>query len=88
MAMGRMKPQQGEFWIAADALKTPGHPFFRKLNEVLEAQHFDEKVESLCLPYYTATYGRPSIPPGRYFRMLMIGYFEGMTSDSPLKKYR
>lgn len=84
MAMGRMKPQQGEFWIAADALKTPGHPFFRKLNEVLEAQHFDEKVESLCLPYYTATYGRPSIPPGRYFRMLMIGYFEGMTSERGL----
>ncbi|MSR74136.1 MAG: hypothetical protein EXS14_01525 [Planctomycetes bacterium] len=77
MSMGRMGQHQGEFWIATDAIKTPGHPFFRKLNDVIMKHHFDERVEELCRPHYAASSGRPSIPPGRYFRMLMIGDFDG-----------
>lgn len=84
MSMGRMKPKQGELWVAANEIKTPGHPFFKKLNEIFAAQDLDRKLEDLCRPYYAERDGRPSIPPGRYFRMLMIGYFEGIGSERGL----
>ena len=84
MSMGRMKPKQGELWVATSEIKTPGHPFFKKLNEVFAAHDFDRKVEDLCRPYYAETNGRPSIAPGLYFRMLMIGYFEGIGSERGL----
>ena len=58
----------------------PGHPFYTQLNEVLAEARFDEFVEKLCAPYYKEG-GRPSIPPGVYFRMLFIGYFEGLDSQ-------
>jgi transposase len=82
MAMGRKKPQQGELWIATQGLPTsPGHPFYRKLNGLLAEAAFDRFVEELCAPYYAEDQGRPSIPPGVYFRMLLIGYFEGLDSQ-------
>ena len=84
MSMGHMEPEQGAFWIASDAIKAPGHPFFKKLNAVLAQHDFDVRVEALCRPYYAKSSGRPSIPPGRYFRMLMIGYFEGISSERGL----
>jgi len=84
MSMGRMKPKQGELWVATSEIRTPGHPFFKKLNEVFTAHDFDRKVEELCRPYYAERNGRPSIAPGLYFRMLMIGYFEGIGSERGL----
>lgn len=81
MALGRRKTQQDELFIPAAKLATgPGHPFYCKLNEVLAEARFDEFVEKLCGPYYKDG-GRPSIPPGVYYRMLLIGYFEGLDSQ-------
>jgi transposase len=79
MALGRRnKQQQGEFWVVAQQLPTsPGHVFYEKLNGLLAEGKFDEWVEELCEPHY-AKFGRPGIPPGVYFRMLMVGYFEGI----------
>jgi transposase len=81
MALGKRKPKQDELFIATAKLVTgPGHPFYTKLNEVLAGARFDEFVEKLCAPYYKEG-GRPGIPPGVYFRMLFIGYFEGLDSQ-------
>ena len=85
MGMGRRKrARQEEFWIAADALpETPRHVFYEKLNRLLAEADFDTFVEGLCEAYYADEDepGRPSIPPGVYFRMLLIGYFEGIDSQ-------
>ncbi len=82
MALGKRQPRQQELWIPTTQLPpTPGHPFYQKLNRVLEDAGFDGYVEGLCTPYYADTLGRPSIPPGIYFRMLFIGYFEGLDSQ-------
>jgi hypothetical protein len=79
MALGRRNEErQSEFWVATQQLPVaPGHVFYEKLNGLLAAEGFDEWVEALCEPYY-AKCGRNSIPPGVYFRMLMVGYFEGI----------
>src|SRR6266705_3471091 len=81
MALGRRKERQDELFIPTARLaQGPGHPFYTKLNEVLADAGFDEFVEKLCAPYYKEG-GRPGIPPGVYFRMLLIGYFEGLDSQ-------
>lgn len=81
MAMGRQAGEQPSMWVATQTLaRSPGHAFYEKLNEVLEQGGFDRFVEDLCAPHY-AEQGRPSIPPGVYFRMLFIGYFEGLDSQ-------
>jgi transposase len=84
MAMGRRpREQQGELFIPAHELAQPqGHAFYDKLNQLLAQAGFDDFVEALCQPYYEAAGpGRPSIAPGTYFRMLLIGYFEGLDSQ-------
>lgn len=82
MALGRRKDRQQEFWVATQSLpKSPGHPFYVKLNELLGEADFDLWVEGLCEDYYAKDVGRPSIPPGVYFRMLLVGYFEGIQSQ-------
>lgn len=82
MAMGRRESQQENLWVATQELpRSPGHVFYEKLNAVLEAGGFDRFVEDLCETHYTADVGRPSIPPGVYFRMLFVGYFEGLDSQ-------
>lgn len=82
MGMGRRKRErQASFWIAADSLRGVQHVFYEKLNDVLAAGGFDEFVEQQCEPFYAERLGRPSIPPGVYFRMLLIGYFEGIDSQ-------
>jgi transposase len=83
MALGKQpKARQRDVWVAAwDLPHSPGHPFYRKLNEVLAASDFDAFVEDLCAPFYAERLGRPSVPPGVYFRMLLIGYFEGIGSQ-------
>ena len=81
MALGKRKPKQDELFIpTAKVASGPGHPFYSKLNQVLAAAGFDEFVEQRCAPYYKAG-GRPGIPPGVYFRMVLIGYFEGLDSQ-------
>jgi transposase len=83
MAMGKRKTErQQELWIAAPDVPTPAaEPFYRKLNEVLAQEGFDPFVEGLCQKFYHEEMGRPSIPPGVYFRMLLLGYFEGIDSE-------
>ena len=82
--MGRRKDRARTpgLWIATNELPvTGGHPFYHRLNQVLDAQGFDEFVEAQCAPFYAATLGRPSLTPGTYFRVLLIGYFEGIDSE-------
>src|ERR1700757_3852899 len=84
MAMGTRKhrERQEDLWVAHRELATaPGHPFYGRLNAVLEAERFDEFVEGRCAKFYAARYGRPSLTPGIYFRSLLIGYFEGIGSE-------
>ena len=80
MAIGKRKPRQDELFIPTAKLAAgPGHPSYAKFNQVLANAGFDEFVERLCAPYYKDS-GRPGSPPGTYFRMLFIGYFEGIDS--------
>jgi transposase len=82
MALGRREGSDREMWIATNRLaRSPGHPFYERLNRVLDEAGFDRFVEERCKPFYAAGQGRPSIPPGVYFRMLMVGYFEGIDSQ-------
>jgi transposase len=83
MALGhRRQEQQEEMWIAtAELPRSEGHVFYRRLNKLLAEGGFNGFVEKLCQPYYHNWLGRPGIPPGVYFRMLMVGYFEGLSSQ-------
>ncbi len=82
MALGKRSDEQQEMWVATTSLpKSQGHVFYRKLNQLLAETGFDRTVEELCRPYYHRHIGRPSIPPGVYFRMLLVGYFEGIGSQ-------
>jgi transposase len=82
MALGKRKNQDQMSWVAScDLPRSPGHPFYDKLNRLLAEAEFDRFVEKLCGPYYAEALGAPSIPPGVYFRMLFIGYFEGIDSQ-------
>ena len=83
MALGRRKHErQQDFWVATtDLPRSVGHVFYQKLNKLLRGAGFDEYVEALCKPHYHDTMGRPGIPPGTYFRMLLVGYFEGIGSQ-------
>jgi hypothetical protein len=87
MAMGTRKQREKQegIWVAHTELATaPGHPFYQKLNEVLEAEGFDEFVEGRCAKFRATQYGRPSLTPGIYFRSLLIGYFEGIGGSAAL----
>ncbi len=82
MAMGRQEQRQGDLMMAWDELpRSPGHVFYDALQKLLVEAGFDVFVEQICKPYYGETMGAKSIPPGRYFRMHMIGYFEGIDSE-------
>ena len=82
MALGKRKTEQQGLWVVTtDLPKSPGHPFYLKLNQLLAEAKFDPWIENLCQPYYAAVMGRPSIPPGVYFRMILMGYFEGIASQ-------
>jgi transposase len=69
-------------WIPTSELPvSPGHPFYVRLNAILDEASFDRFAEEQCRPFYAAVMGRPSLPPGRYFRLLLLGYFEGLDSE-------
>ena len=82
MALGRQGAVQNELLVGWHEVPTaPGHVFYDRLNGVLAAAGFDRWVEARCEAHYATDVGRPSVPPGRYFRMLLIGYFEGLDSE-------
>ena len=83
MSLGRQGDRQSELLLSWDELpRSAGHPFYNRLQDVLRAAEFDGFVEDLCRPYYSSSKrGRKSLPPGRYFRMLLVGYFEGLDSE-------
>lgn len=83
MAMGRRKRErQDDFWVPTSALPRSGaHPFYDRVNAILNDNDFDAFVESACRKFYADQVGRPSLPPAIYFRLLMIGYFEGIDSE-------
>src|SRR5437879_9406867 len=82
MALGKRRQQQTSLWVEASQLQARGrHPFYSRLNEILEGAKFDTHVERICRKYYAKTMGRPSIVPGVYFRCFLMGYFEGIDSE-------
>jgi transposase len=84
MAMGkrRPRPKQTSMWVATQDLpRSAAHPFYTRLNQILDKADFDGYVESLRQRVYADEVGRPGLPPGRYFRMLLLGYFEGLDSE-------
>src|SRR6266853_445615 len=82
MAMGREGNRQDDLMVTwAEMPRSPGHVFYDRLEEVLIAGGFELFVETACQPYYAPKMGAPSVPPGRYFRMHMVGYFEGIASE-------
>jgi transposase len=83
MAMGRRKKGlQGTLWVQANGLaRSPSHPFYKRLNRILEKEGFDAFAEGECAKFYAEHLGRPSMPPGMYFRLLILGYFEGIDSE-------
>ena len=82
MALGRKKRRQESLWIATRELpRTGGHVFYERVNRVLEEKGFDRFVEDACQKFYAPVMGRPGVVPGAYFRMQLVGYFEGLDSE-------
>lgn len=83
MAMGKRHggPQQDQLFYASERINPPGHPFYKRLTQVLDKTKFDEFCETQCAQFYHQRVGRPSTPPGVYFRLLLIGFFEGIDSE-------
>jgi transposase len=83
MALGKRKrhAKQASMWVATQHLpRSAGHPFYARLNQLLDQHDFDGYVEGRCAHFY-ADDGRPGLAPGRYFRLLLIGYFEGLDAE-------
>src|ERR1700692_1875486 len=83
MAMGTRKKRQRqeELWYGRELPTAPGHPFYKRLNEVLDSADFDPFCETGCASFYHNQLGRPSLPPGQSFRIMMMGFFEGLDSE-------
>lgn len=82
MAMGRRnRDRQEALWVATEDVRRQGHVFYDKMNEVLDAHGFDDHVEAECQRFYAPVMGQPSLAPGIYFRMLLVGFFEGLDSE-------
>src|SRR5260370_16660556 len=81
MGVGRQGEGREPLWSRAELPAAPGHPFYSRLNEVLDKAGFDSFCEESCAGFYHAKLGRPSLAPGLYFRIMMIGFFEGLDSE-------
>src|SRR5437660_6664451 len=82
MAMGKRRAKQEPLFLSAQEIpQAASHPFYAKVNEILERNKVDKRLEHLCKRFYRPVMGRPSMPPGVYFRMLLLGYFEGIDSE-------
>src|ERR1700742_1549746 len=77
MAMGTRKKRerQESLWYGNELPKAPGHPFYSRLNAILDKAGFDPFSERSCARFYHVKLGRPSLAPGMYFRIMMIGFF-------------
>ena len=86
MALGRQGERQTDLIVGwAELPRSPGHAFYDRLQAVLIEAGFDGFAEQQCAPYYASKRGRPSLPPGRYFRIHLVGYFEGIDSERGLE---
>jgi len=88
MAMGRRRKRvrQERLWTPTAALPVgASHPFYQRLNQILDEKKFDEYVETICEDFYAGEVGRPGLSPGIYFRLLMVGYFEGIDSERGIR---
>lgn len=84
MGMGtrKQRQRQEQLWIThTELVSGPGHPFYKRLNQLLDAEKFDEFCERECAQFYADNNGRPSLTPGTYFRLMLVGYFEGIDSE-------
>ncbi len=81
MGTRKQRERQEGLWYQAELPTAPGHPFYKRLNEVLDKAGFDRFCETQCAEFYHEKLGRPSLPPGLYFRVMMIGFFEGLDSE-------
>ena len=82
MGTRKGRERQQELWVATATLARPaGHPFYERLNLLLDKCSFDEFVEDVCRRFYAESMGRPGLSPGIYFRLLLLGYFEGIDSE-------
>ena len=82
MTMGKRKrTRQPTMWVATTDFPTASHPFYLRLNQLLREHRFYDFAEAECATFYAATMGRPGLPPGIYFRLLLIGYFDGIDSE-------
>ena len=81
MGTRKQRERQEGFWYEAELPTAPGHPFYQRLNEVLDKSGFDLFCECQCAEFYHEKLGRPSLAPGLYFRIMMVGFFEGLDSE-------
>lgn len=81
MGTRKKRERQEDLWYGGELPTAPGHPFYKRLNEVLDKAKFDPFCETNCASFYHDKLGRPSLPPGQYFRVMMIGFFEGLDSE-------
>ena len=83
MAMGtrKQRERQEPLWYQSELQEAPGHPFYQRLNRILDEEGFDRFCEGRCRRFYHEKLGRPSLAPGIYFRLMMIGFFEGLDSE-------
>ena len=81
MGTRKQRERQEGLWYEAELPTAPGHPFYKRLNEVLDKAGFDRFCETNCAEFYHEKLGRPSLVPGLYFRIMMIGFFEGLDSE-------
>jgi transposase len=82
VGIGKWKRRQEAMFLATSELpRSPGHPFYQRLNRVLDEAGFDQFAEKHCARFYAGEIGRPGLQPGRYFRLLLLGYFEGLDSE-------
>jgi transposase len=81
MGTRKKRERQEGLWYSGEMPTAPGHPFYKRLNEILDKAGFDDFCEASCAGFYHARLGRPSLAPGLYFRIMMIGFFEGLDSE-------
>jgi transposase len=82
MGLGKQNSRQQKLFYSRDEIpRSPGHVFYDRLQSIFKQYGFDRYVQDLCEPFYASGKGRPSIPPGRYFRMHLVGYFEDIESE-------
>lgn len=81
MGTRKQRERQEGLWYGSELPVAPGHPFYSCLNAVLEKADFDRYCEKSCAGFYHGKLGRPSLAPGMYFRIMMVGFFEGIDSE-------